>query len=167
MRLPLHLVWPWLAQLGSGRAGWYSYDWIDNDGIPSSKTILPECQCVAVGDVFPALPGAEDAFIVAAVEPDRELVLTVPGPDGSILASWDFLLEGLAPARTRLIVRGRVWPGVPKGSRFIKHIYRLWAAAPKPLMLALGGLGHGIMEGRMLRGIKRRAEADQPSKITS
>ena len=31
---PAEQVWPWLVQLGYGRGGWYSYDWIDNDGQP-------------------------------------------------------------------------------------------------------------------------------------
>jgi len=34
-------VWPWLVQMGSGRAGWYSYDWVDNDGRPSATEIIP------------------------------------------------------------------------------------------------------------------------------
>ena len=37
-------VWPWLAQMGAGRAGWYSYDFIDNGGHRSAKRILPEFQ---------------------------------------------------------------------------------------------------------------------------
>jgi hypothetical protein len=36
-------VWPWLVQLGYGRGGWYSYDWIDNDGRASADRILPSC----------------------------------------------------------------------------------------------------------------------------
>jgi hypothetical protein len=57
-------VWPWLVQMGSGRAGWYSYDWIDNDGHPSATEIIPEFQRIAPGDVLPSLPGATDSFIV-------------------------------------------------------------------------------------------------------
>jgi len=158
---PPQRVWPWLAQMGSGRAGWYSYDFIDNDGAPSSWSILPGLQRVAVGDVFPALPGAEDAFLVSAVDAERELVLTASSPDGELLVTWNFVLEPLAPAQTRLVVRARVapgWPPVPAGSRLIERIYRLLAATPKPLMLVLGRIGHGIMEVKMLRGIKRRAE---------
>jgi hypothetical protein len=73
---PPHDVWPWLAQMGSGRAGWYSYDFIDNGGIPSSKHILPEYQNVAVGTVFPALPGAKDVFVVVRCEPEHREVST-------------------------------------------------------------------------------------------
>jgi hypothetical protein len=76
-------VWPWLVQMGSGRAGWYSYDWIDNDGRPSATEIIPEFQRIAPGDVLPSLPGATDSFIVAAVDPQRDLVLTVAAAGGS------------------------------------------------------------------------------------
>jgi hypothetical protein len=52
--VPPERVWPWLAQLGAGRAGWYSYDHIDNDGVPSATVIIPELQNIAVGDILPA-----------------------------------------------------------------------------------------------------------------
>ena len=35
-------IWPWLVQLGYGRAGWYSYDWVDHDNRPSADRILPD-----------------------------------------------------------------------------------------------------------------------------
>ena len=47
---PAEDVWPWLAQLGYGRGGWYSYDWIDNDGQPSADDIIPQLQQLQVGD---------------------------------------------------------------------------------------------------------------------
>ena len=46
-------VWPWLAQMGAGRAGWYSYDAIDNGGKRSAERIVPELQTVEVGYLFP------------------------------------------------------------------------------------------------------------------
>lgn len=60
IRRPPHEVWPWLAQMGAGRAGWYSYDVIDNGRQPSAERILPEFQGVEVGGIFPALPGVTD-----------------------------------------------------------------------------------------------------------
>jgi hypothetical protein len=45
----LERVWPWLAQMGAGRAGWYSYDWIDNGGHPSANAILPAYQACRSG----------------------------------------------------------------------------------------------------------------------
>jgi len=52
-------VWPWLVQTGSGRAGFYSYDWIDNACKPSAREIIPEYQHVEVGDLVPMLPSTE------------------------------------------------------------------------------------------------------------
>jgi hypothetical protein len=49
-------VWPWLAQIGYGRAGWYSYDWIDNDGKPSATRVLPDLQQPAPDDEIPIDP---------------------------------------------------------------------------------------------------------------
>ena len=50
-------IWPWLAQMGAGRGGLYSYDWLDRlfgyTGASSSDDILPEFQDLAVGDVIP------------------------------------------------------------------------------------------------------------------
>src|SRR5271166_718751 len=48
-----HEVWPWLVQMGSGRAGWYAYDFIDNGRHPSADRILPEFQTIEAGSVFP------------------------------------------------------------------------------------------------------------------
>jgi hypothetical protein len=54
---PPEQVWPWLVQLGYDRGGWYSYDWIDNDGQPSADRIIPELQQLQVGDQILMLPG--------------------------------------------------------------------------------------------------------------
>jgi len=166
---PPECVWPWLAQMGAGRAGWYSYDWIDNGGHPSAKSIRPEYQEVAPGDVMPATPGMTDAFCVTTVRPPHDLVLTVPDASGGNQVSWEFLLEPLENGRTRVIVRGRIsrnWPGsIRERSRppgrllFIERIYAILAHTPRPLMLVAAAFGHYIMQARMLRGIKRRAEA--------
>jgi len=162
-------VWPWLAQMGAGRAGWYSYDSIDNGGHPSVNAILPEHQHVAPGDIMPATPGMTDAFCVATVSPPHHLVLTVPQASGGNQVSWEFLLDPLDLGRTRLIVRGRVsrrWPGSirdrsrPPGRLIlIERVYEMLAHAPRPLKLAAASVGHYVMQSRMLRGIKRRAEA--------
>jgi hypothetical protein len=49
-------IWPWLVQIGITRAGWYSYDWLDNLGKPSAQRILPQFQHVAVDDLVPISP---------------------------------------------------------------------------------------------------------------
>jgi len=163
---PPECVWPWLVQMGSGRAGWYSYDWVDNGGHPSASEIIPALQHVAPGDVLPSLPGIKESFIVSAVQPERDLILTVPAASGGLLVSWEFFLEPLAQRRTRLLVRGRVssqWPaggaGKPAASpRPIERVYALLARLPRWLMGPVALFGHGIMQTRQLRGIKRRAE---------
>jgi len=61
-------VWPWLVQMGAGRrAGWYSYDWLDNARQPSATRVVPELQHPTVGTVFPALPTTTDAFVLLAI----------------------------------------------------------------------------------------------------
>jgi hypothetical protein len=162
-------VWPWLAQMGADRGGWYSYDRVDNDGQPSARAILPEYQHVVPGDVFPALPGATDAFVVAAAQPPHELVLTGPA-GGAPRVSWAFLLEPRPDGRTRLLVRARVSPqwldgtgnrtSVPHRRRLIERVYSVLPHLPAPLLHAAAGFGHRVMQNQQLRGIKRRAEAE-------
>ena len=69
---PVAKVWLWLVQMGFGRAGWYSYDVLDNKG-RSAEGILPEFQALATGDIMPTHPGG--GFLVKVVEPERALVL--------------------------------------------------------------------------------------------
>ena len=103
---PPEQVWPWIAQMGSGRAGWYSWDAIDNGGRPSSTSIVPALQTVIPGDIMPAVPGAEDAFVVAAVDAPRDLVLTVPDGNGGNAVAWEH--------RARA---ARWWPNAPYRAR--------------------------------------------------
>jgi hypothetical protein len=163
-------IWPWLVQMGAGRAGWYSYDWVDNDGHPSATAIVPSLQNIAPGDVMPSLRGEKRSFIVHAAEPARDLILVLPATSGGFVVTWEFFLEPFAPNRTRLLARGRVsaqWPGgataTPSGrSRLIERVYALLAKMPRWLMMTAAKFGHGVMQARQLRGIKRRAEAMTP-----
>ena len=69
-------VWPWLIQMGAGnRAGWYSYDLLDNWGRPRSRHLVPELRTIGIGTVFPALPGVTEGFTVLAFEPYKSLTL--------------------------------------------------------------------------------------------
>ena len=68
-------LWPWLIQMGADRAGWYSYDVLDNGGRRSAEQILRELQSPSVGAVFPALPGREDGFVLLECEPTHWLLL--------------------------------------------------------------------------------------------
>ena len=162
-------VWSWLVQMGAGRAGWYSWDFIDNGGVGSAKSILSEYQSVEIGQIFPAIPGAEDVFVLQAMIPGELLVLCVPSSSGGYLVSWEFMLERATDNPTRLLVRARIADNwlielgreidTEGGPILIERVYGLLAIIPRWIMLPLARLGHRIMQARMLRGIKRRAES--------
>ena len=139
-------VWPWLAQMGGGRAGWYSYDAIDNGGHPSAERIDPELQQLKAGDIFPFLPGSPDGFVVLACAPGRSLLLAALGPNGAPVVTWAFVLEPCRAGSTRLLVRVRA----SKTYQF----HRL----PPWLLKRIVPPGHFLMERRQLLGIARRAE---------
>ncbi len=142
-------VWPWLAQMGAGRGGWYSYDRLDNGGRRSAWRIEPALQAPATGDVFPALPGRRDGFKLVAQDPERSLVLSWPTPDGGGHAvTWSFVLDPLDTSRTRLLVRARGGAG-----------YR-FHGLPEWLSLAVVRPVHFVMERKQLIGIARRAERE-------
>jgi hypothetical protein len=110
--------------MGTGRAGWYSWDFIDNGGVRSARSILAEFQSIEVGQIFPAIPGADDVFVLQALAPKRHLVICVPCSSEGFLVSWEFALESLDDNVTRLIVRGRI-AGVTSTDRrntFIKFL---------------------------------------------
>jgi hypothetical protein len=139
---PAGSIWPWLVQMGPGRGGAYTYDWIENLfglGMHSADEILPEYQDLRVGDAQ-RLGQRGPLLRVAVLEPERSLVLR--SDDGNWV--WAF---SLAPeeAGTRLISRNRIaTPGAPLSVRLLNL-----------LVMEPGSL---IMERKMLLGIKRRAE---------
>jgi hypothetical protein len=139
---PPGLVWPWLAQMGPGRGGAYTYDWIENLfglGMHSADGILPQFQDVTVGDER-RLGARGPVLRIAVVEPERSLV--VRSDDGNWV--WAFLL---APdgAGVRLISRNRI--ATPDASALVRALNRY--------VMEPGSL---IMERKMLLGIKERAE---------
>ena len=129
-------VWPWLVQLGYGRAGWYSYDWIDNDGRRSADWVVPELQRLDVGDEITMIPGMGPR--VRDIVPERFLL------SGDARAgTWCIWLEPVGDNATRLISRWRARWKVTPATLF-------WIAITEP--------GSFIMERKMLLGIKQRAE---------
>jgi hypothetical protein len=143
---PPSRVWPWLAQMGCRRAGWYSYDRLDNGGAPSVDRIVPELQHLAVGDVLPATPKGESGFVVRAIDPERSLVLSGP-PDSEYGMTWSFTLDPIGDGATRLIVRVR--------AEDMRSVAGLRLAAIAPI--------HYVMEREQLRNVKRRAETKPAS----
>lgn len=142
-----HDVWPWLVQMGAGsRAGWYSYDFFDNGRQPSAVRIVPELQQLALGMIFPALPGATDGFTLLAFKPERFLIVGWSLPHGTPLMTWAFVLQDVEHGSTRLIARAR-------GGRGYQFHRLPWWLARRIVPVV-----HFIMQRKQLLGIAKRAE---------
>jgi hypothetical protein len=134
-------IWPWLVQMGCRRAGWYSYDGLDNGGVRSAERIVPEFQQVRLGDIFPMSPKVEDTFVVRLVEPERALVLG----DAAGGMAWEFMLEPVDENSTRVIARVRATYDTLALGLFLKVVWH-------PT--------HFAMERRQLLNLKRRVEVE-------
>jgi hypothetical protein len=140
-------VWPWIAQLGQGRGGFYSYDFLENlvgCDIHSADRINPKWQDVDVGDEVRFAP--EIGLAVASLEQGRSLVLRGGVPIGSTAPpydfTWSFVLRDGPDKTTRLLVRER-------------YAYkRPWAR----LIVEPTEVLSFVMSRKMLRGIRDRAE---------
>jgi len=138
---PPEAVYPWLVQMGFGRAGWYSYDWIDNLGRPSADRIHPEWQDVASGGI---VPGGPIDFVVAAAEPPRAFVLQT-GRDGRFMGSIWFTLA--------FEIRS-----MDSGSRLVSRVRgRIDLPAGRVIERFVLGPGDGIMVRRQLLNLAARA----------
>jgi hypothetical protein len=160
IRAPADDVWRWVIQLGQGRGGFYTYDWLENMmslDIHSVDRIVPELQQLNVGDNISLSPENELPMTVAVIESARALVLRTGPPDapvepgdyvrGEIAGSWAFILEPIDENTTRFIVR---WRSDWRESAL--------ASLLNTVMLEPA---HCIMERGMMLGIKARAEAVQ------
>lgn len=110
---PPQEVWPWLVQAGVGRAGWYSYDLLDNLGRPSATQIDPRWQQLAVGDLVPMSPDGTQGIEVLALDAPTSMVWGSPG------TSWVWQLDPVGSEATRLVTRIRSRPtGAPSSLAF-------------------------------------------------
>lgn len=157
---PPPAVWPWLVQMGDGRAGWYSYD--RSDGATAWR-LIPQFEDLEVGSVLHL--GPDTAFRVVRLEHERALVLSLDplvgcaqaalpreshgpaqvahGPLG-VNVTWAFVLRPLAGGGTRLLERVRI--AVPSDR-----------AAPR-IFNRLAAFGIFLGQRKQLLGIKARAE---------
>jgi hypothetical protein len=139
---PPQAVWPWIVQLGFGRAGFYSYDVFDNAGRPSANRILAELQDLHVGDWVPMARKVNEttAFKVRALEPGQWLLWEKPD------STWAWKLAPLASGRTRLVTR-------------LKQHNDWRRPAVALFTVVLFELGDFAMMRKLLLGVKERAEA--------
>jgi hypothetical protein len=140
-------VWPWIAQLGQGRGGFYSYDFLENLAgcdIHSADRIVPEWLDIKIGDEIKLAPAV--GLEVIALEPGRSLVLRGGVPVGTAPPPYDFtwawVLRDEPDGTARLLVRER-------------YAYtRPWARFLVEPVEAVSF----VMSQKMLRGIRDRAE---------
>ena len=95
-------VWPWLVQAGVTRAGWYSYDLLDNLGHHSAQRIVPELQHLEPGGIVPMSPDGKQGIAVHSVAAPHSMVWCSPGE-----TSWTRQLDARTDGTTRLITRIR------------------------------------------------------------
>lgn len=153
-------VWPWIIQLGQNKGGFYSYELLENvvgSKISNADNILPEFQDVVVGGKVTITPKAAP-YIVATIEPFHVFVLQLRVnlqtqetidinqllPDKYQDSSWLFFLEEAAKGATRLTSRSRNDWNQSKTNTFFYGIF---------------GVISQVMDIKMLKGIKKRAEA--------
>ena len=149
-------VWPWIAQLGQGRGGFYSYDALENlvgCDIHSTDRIVPAWQSVPVGAQVRLAP--EVAMTVAVAEPGHALVLRGGIPMGSVAApfdcTWAFVLREEPDATTRLISRER-------------YGYLRWWAGFVVVPMSVISF---VMSRKMLHWIADRAEHAAPAPVAA
>jgi hypothetical protein len=150
-------VWPWLAQMGYGRGGWYGWNPLEREDTGASR-LLADFPPPRVGDIWLDGPGCDEttgAWTVRTIDAPLTLVLhsmrdpitgreldPADNPRLFIDTTWAFQLEELAPRRTRLLARTRIRMSPP------------WAILPLRWM----GSGDTVMQRRLLDGIKTRVE---------
>ncbi len=140
-------VWPWIAQLGQGRGGFYSYDFLENLAgcqMHSADRIVPEWQAVGVGDEVKLHPDVPLEVVI--VEPGGALVLRGGVPMGDTPPpydfTWAFVLREQRDGTTRLLSRER-------------YAYTTWWT---PLLVEPVEVVSLVMTQKMLRGVRDRAE---------
>jgi len=145
---PASAVWPWLAQLGQGRGGFYSYDWLEGafgDDIQNADRIHPEWQSVSRGDLIRA---TQSSYLGGKFGDLGWKVLDVIPGRALILENWGaFVVEPVDSSTTRLIVRTR-GAGNPSFAGLVFGPLNVFVFEP----------AHFIMQRGMLRGIRDRAE---------
>lgn len=150
-------IWPWLVQIGQGRGGFYSYEFLENlvgCDIHNADRILPEFQHLKVGDVIHLHPQSPPIPIVA-IEPNRYILLHACNsvsthedsnePDEYINVSWLFYLKPIDARSCRLISRWR--------SDYKQTLANKLGYGPtfiEPISF--------VMDRKMLLGIKERVE---------
>ncbi|HYO19997.1 MAG TPA: hypothetical protein VES02_15170, partial [Dermatophilaceae bacterium] len=128
-------VWPWLVQIGIGRAGAYTYDWLERLAgldVHSSRRIMPEHQNLGVGDVIP-VENDGTGLRVHILEHDR--ILGTRTDDGTW--AWTWVLQPVGSG-TRLLSRTRMTtrhsPGLARLATHVLMVLASWVMERKMLL---------------------------------
>ena len=138
-------IYPWIVQMGVNRAGWYSYDLLDNLARSSAESILSEHQNIQIGDLIPMSPDGKDGLWVKDFRNNEWISWWDKKGDNTWV--WGIYPEG--EAQSRLVTRVRVK-------------YRWFS--PALLFNLLIEFFDIPMMRKCILGIKRRAEAMPLSK---
>lgn len=144
-------VWPWVAQVGADRGGFYSYQWLENlvgCNLRNAEALDPGW-VHRVDDALVLHPRVP-ALRVTSVTPGRSLV-AFAAPDETARAggrpwasaSWAFLVEPLGADRCRVVSRFRCACSEDFATRLVQG----------PALLEPVGFA---MDRRMLLGIRDR-----------
>lgn len=135
-------IWPWLVQMGWGRAGWYGYDLVDNGAKPSAWEILPEHQHLEIGAKFPMSPWT--AMYCRDFEEPRWMLLRMGDVAGKDIGTFLWYLDPIDERHTRLICR-------------MRDKYKWLNPIILPMQLAVD-VGDIFFQWKCLQGVKARTE---------
>lgn len=150
---PADEVWPWIAQIGADRGGFYSHQWLENVigcNVRNAETVHPEW-AHRVGDNLSLHPDGPPMPVVDVVPGHHLVAYGAPDADARaagrpwIAASWLFFVEPLGPRRCRFISRFRSDCSDDLATRLTNG----------PLLLEPVSF---VMDRAMLLGVKERAE---------
>jgi len=140
VQAPPRSIYPWIVQMGMTRAGWYSYDLLDNLGRPSARRLIPELQQIYAGQIIPMSPDGKYGVYVKEFRENEWILWNDKEGD----TSWVWGMYPTQDGKTRLITR-------------IRTKYRwLGLTALFNLLIEFGDI---IMMRKCMLGIKERAEA--------
>ena len=143
---PPEEVWPWLLQMGYGRAGFYGYDLLENAGSPeglrSAGEIIPRFQDFVVGDEVPISAVASMTF--HDIEPNRYVIWL--GSDYPNPGAFTWAVYPLDGGQSRLLSR-------------IRWTYHLTPVTTFSLQLFTEFADH-VAVRKVLQGIKQRVEGN-------
>jgi hypothetical protein len=156
-------IWPWIAQIGQDRGGFYSYTWLENlfgAQISNTERLVPDYQKRKVGDtVWLAARkayGGRARMVVAQLDAPHAMVLIYPddaevfiGEGRARYGTWALVLDPIDEHHTRLVMRTRAGEFDSTARRLLDFAF--WEPA------------HFIMEARMMRTIKKLAEKTEAS----